>query len=294
MSIDAYDTLGVGLDATEEDIKRAFKKLSLQNHPDKVAQDSESKRLAEEKFNDITFAKEVLLDVERRKIYDTFGVDLGKERPEVEVWTLGLTTLLNPVCGFTLKTFLSRAAIWLISFVWVGRLVLLVGLCLAGLYAVNRPIRGVDFRSPELCYNLMLPMGIIDLTVLLFWVWSLTADGIGVFYLISELGGMALYSKNWHLAALGAGSLFLAWLVRGWWFWIICIEVVLAVVLLLALTVAVGIVKLWIDSVHTQSGEKLKTWRLDMRKDRERLKERVQSLEEEAAKLKQKTGAAGR
>jgi len=294
MSIDAYDTLGVSVDATEEDIKRAFKKLSLQNHPDKVAQDSESKRLAEEKFNDITFAKEVLLDVERRKIYDTFGVDLGKERPEVEVWTLGLTTLLNPVCGFTLKTFLSRAAIWLISFVWVGRLVLLVGLCLAGLYAVNRPIRGVDFRSPELCYNLMLPMGIIDLTVLLFWVWSLTADGIGVFYLISELGGMALYSKNWHLAALGAGSLFLAWLVRGWWFWIICIEVVLAVVLLLALTVAVGIVKLWIDSVHTQSGEKLKTWRLDMRKDRERLKERVQSLEEEAAKLKQKTGAAGR
>ncbi|CAK0802127.1 unnamed protein product, partial [Prorocentrum cordatum] len=99
---------------------------------------------------------------------------------------------------------------------------------------------------------------------------------------------------NWHLGALGAGSLFIAWLVRGWWFWIICIEVVLAVVLLLALTVAVGIVKLWIDSVHAQVGERLKTWRLDMRKERERLKERVQNLEEECARPKQKAGAAGR
>eukprot|EP00971_Amphidinium_carterae_P016645 328632-Amphidinium_carterae.2 len=39
-----------------------------------------------------------------RKIYDAFGTDLGEERPEVEVWTVGFNNVLTPLFGFFAKT----------------------------------------------------------------------------------------------------------------------------------------------------------------------------------------------
>ncbi|MBW0001592.1 MAG: J domain-containing protein [Verrucomicrobia bacterium] len=66
---DYYATLGVSRDASEEDIKKAFRKLARQYHPD-VAQD---KKTAEEKFKEINEAYEVLGDPEKRKKYDELG-----------------------------------------------------------------------------------------------------------------------------------------------------------------------------------------------------------------------------
>jgi curved DNA-binding protein len=66
---DYYATLGVPRDASEEDIKKAFRKLARQYHPD-VAQD---KKTAEEKFKEINEAYEVLSDPEKRKKYDQLG-----------------------------------------------------------------------------------------------------------------------------------------------------------------------------------------------------------------------------
>src|SRR5512142_2545656 len=66
---DYYETLGVPKDASEEDIKRAYRKLAMKYHPDKNPGD----KSAEEKFRDATEAYEVLKDPQRRSQYDQFG-----------------------------------------------------------------------------------------------------------------------------------------------------------------------------------------------------------------------------
>jgi len=66
---DYYETLGVVRNATDEDIKKAFRKLARQYHPD-VAK---NKKQAEEKFKEINEAYEVLGDPARRKRYDELG-----------------------------------------------------------------------------------------------------------------------------------------------------------------------------------------------------------------------------
>jgi curved DNA-binding protein len=67
---DYYATLGVAKDASAEEIKRAFRKLAMQYHPDKAKGD---KKAAEEKFKEINEAYEVLGDPEKRKKYDQLG-----------------------------------------------------------------------------------------------------------------------------------------------------------------------------------------------------------------------------
>ncbi len=66
---DYYAILGVPRDASEEDIKKAFRKLARRYHPD-VARD---KKAAEEKFKEINEAYEVLSDPAKRRKYDTLG-----------------------------------------------------------------------------------------------------------------------------------------------------------------------------------------------------------------------------
>jgi curved DNA-binding protein len=67
---DYYKTLGVPKNASQEGIKRAFRKLAIKHHPDKAKGD---KRTAEERFKEINEAYEVLGDPEKRKKYDRLG-----------------------------------------------------------------------------------------------------------------------------------------------------------------------------------------------------------------------------
>ncbi|WP_337873347.1 J domain-containing protein [Ignavibacterium sp.] len=68
---DYYKILGVDKNATQEEIKRAYRKLAMKYHPDRNPGD----KSAEEKFKEITEANEVLSDPEKRKKYDMLGVN---------------------------------------------------------------------------------------------------------------------------------------------------------------------------------------------------------------------------
>lgn len=74
MNKNYYDILGLSKNASEQDIKKAFKKLAIKYHPDKWSNKSESERKeAEEKFKEINEANECLSNPEKRKHYDMFG-----------------------------------------------------------------------------------------------------------------------------------------------------------------------------------------------------------------------------
>ena len=68
---DYYTVLGVGRDAGEEEIKKAYRKLAVKYHPDKNPGD----KSAEESFKEATEAYEVLKDQQKRQVYDQFGHD---------------------------------------------------------------------------------------------------------------------------------------------------------------------------------------------------------------------------
>ena len=66
---DYYEVLGVGRQATEQQIKSAYRKLAMQNHPDRNPGDKQ----AEERFKEAAEAYAVLADAEKRSLYDRFG-----------------------------------------------------------------------------------------------------------------------------------------------------------------------------------------------------------------------------
>jgi molecular chaperone DnaJ len=67
---DYYEILGVGKNATDPEIKSAYRKLALQNHPDRNPENAEE---ATEKFKEITEAYGVLADPQKRAAYDRYG-----------------------------------------------------------------------------------------------------------------------------------------------------------------------------------------------------------------------------
>src|SRR5215216_1919364 len=66
---DYYEILGVARNADGETIKKAYRKLALEHHPDRNGGD----KAAEEKFKEATEAYEVLRDADKRAAYDRFG-----------------------------------------------------------------------------------------------------------------------------------------------------------------------------------------------------------------------------
>ena len=66
---DYYSLLGVSRDASNQELKRAYKKLAMKYHQDRNQGDKE----AEEKFKEVSEAYEVLTDQNKRQAYDQFG-----------------------------------------------------------------------------------------------------------------------------------------------------------------------------------------------------------------------------
>src|SRR5213080_3336762 len=70
MKRDYYEVLGVSRSASEDDVKKAYRKLALRYHPDRNPEDHHE---AEERFKEISEAYQILADAERRSLYDRFG-----------------------------------------------------------------------------------------------------------------------------------------------------------------------------------------------------------------------------
>jgi curved DNA-binding protein len=74
---DYYKILGVGRDATADEIKKAYRKLAMKYHPDKAKGD---KKQAEDKFKQISEAYAVLSNPEKKKEYDEFGSQVFRQK----------------------------------------------------------------------------------------------------------------------------------------------------------------------------------------------------------------------
>ncbi|MCA9244249.1 MAG: J domain-containing protein [Phycisphaerales bacterium] len=79
---DPYKILGVSKDASQDDIKRAYRRLAKEHHPDRNPTNKEE---ATRRFKEIQAAYEVLGDAERRSEFDRFGA--GGPRPHYERWS---------------------------------------------------------------------------------------------------------------------------------------------------------------------------------------------------------------
>src|SRR2546430_16410271 len=66
---DCYEVLSVSRTASEEEVKRSYRKLAVKYHPDKNPDDPH----AEEKFKELGEAYDVLMDADKRAAYDRFG-----------------------------------------------------------------------------------------------------------------------------------------------------------------------------------------------------------------------------
>lgn len=71
---DYYEVLGVSKNATDAELKSAYKKMAIKYHPDRqVGKSDEEKKAAEEKFKEAAEAYDVLRDPQKRQQYDQFG-----------------------------------------------------------------------------------------------------------------------------------------------------------------------------------------------------------------------------
>lgn len=90
---DYYEVLGVDRNASDEDIKKAFRKLAFQYHPDHNGTDG-----ATDKFKEINEAYEVLSDANRRAAYDRYGHNGGRD---FETFDFGLGDIFEAFFGGT-------------------------------------------------------------------------------------------------------------------------------------------------------------------------------------------------
>ena len=109
-----YDTLGVSKSASADEIKKAYRKLAREHHPDRNPGDSS----AEGKFKEIQHAYDVLGDDDKRKQYDRFGAQNGRPGPggpgggQNINFDFGEICVTRPAKVLSLKVSTRMRAVW--------------------------------------------------------------------------------------------------------------------------------------------------------------------------------------
>jgi len=137
-----FSTLGVRTDATAAEIKRAYRSISLDKHPDKNPDD----KTAAETFRKAAAAYEVLKDATKRSTYNRFGADddkLGSD-PASRLGTLSLFYIIWLVVGYLLT--MGKAS-------EDGRMWAFSGLLALAVYEYQTRILSVDYLAPVFPYS---------------------------------------------------------------------------------------------------------------------------------------------
>lgn len=101
---DFYDVLGVKRDATQEEIKRAFRKLAFKYHPDRNKMPD-----AEKKFKEVSEAYAILSDPEKRKRYDMLGFEgIKQQYTQKDIFNRGTFRDIFSEFGFGADDFFDR------------------------------------------------------------------------------------------------------------------------------------------------------------------------------------------
>lgn len=100
MGKDYYDILGIKKGASDDDIKKAYRKQALRYHPDKNTSPG-----AEEKFKEIAEAYDVLSDPKKKDIYDRYGEEGTCLCVNLRLWIISLC-----LCGVGKRKQASRPA----------------------------------------------------------------------------------------------------------------------------------------------------------------------------------------
>lgn len=127
MGKDYYDILGIKKGASDDDIKKAYRKQALRYHPDKNTSPG-----AEEKFKEIAEAYDVLSDPKKKDIYDRYGEEGTSLCVNLRLWIISLC-----LCGVSKRKQASKqACLWRLTAsdsgnqgggVWLFRFKLTVG-----------------------------------------------------------------------------------------------------------------------------------------------------------------------
>ncbi|CAD7967060.1 unnamed protein product [Amoebophrya sp. A25] len=222
--VDAYDALDVSLEATEEDIKKAYRKQSLKHHPDKVGGDQAL-------FQQLKESYDILGSAERRRLYDQLGVDLGPDKIEDRMWGLASTVVLQPFITLLIKAtgvgLFSYAATWSLLY-WLFFVVTLggIGFCIYRLGGTKQLLKMPDASTPNveehIAYKATALYGMLLLAYLFVMLLSeLLTDLFYVFAVGMDVFGPLL--QGWppkYLGILGGVTAVLTWLVQGYWFWV--------------------------------------------------------------------------
>ncbi|CAD7958170.1 unnamed protein product [Amoebophrya sp. A120] len=274
--VDAYDTLGVSLDCSEEDIKKAYKKQSLRFHPDKQGGDQTS-------FTQLKDAYDILSNAERRKAYDKLGFDIGPERIDDKLWTLATSFLLGPYCSFLFKVCIAGVISYVCSFYYLYLLAILVdggfiGFCIqkcGGITAIREgkflvQAGSMDAVSEEQQQKLMFQaMGLYAGLFLLYLGLQLVSvvltDTFFLYAIVLDVFGSVMPKVTSAFVALFFGVLVFAWLIQNYWFSFYVVCFCLMLFLVAGVLLAILLVHLWLSDIEQGVEQRVKQHRTDMR-----------------------------